>query len=96
VSATVRALDSMPGVYDIVDDQPVSLSQMVQTLADYSGAPAPRTVPGWVPRLLSPYMARMLTPRPRISNDAAKTALGWRPAYPSLRDGLAQMFPQAA
>ena len=96
VSATMRALDSVPGVYDIVDDHPVSLSEMVQTLAAYSGAHPPLTVPAWLLRLLSPYIARMLAPRPAISNAAAKAVLGWRPAYPSLGDGLARMFPQAA
>jgi len=53
-------------------------------------------VPGWLPRLLAPYLARVLSMRMPLSNAAAKAELGWRPKYPTLRDGLSQMFRQAA
>jgi nucleoside-diphosphate-sugar epimerase len=98
VSATVRALDAgQPGAaYNIVDDRAVSLAQIIQAIAEYTGSPAPRRVPGWVPRLLAPYMARVTSVRMPLSNARAKAELGWRPAYPTLRDGLARMFQQAA
>jgi nucleoside-diphosphate-sugar epimerase len=31
-----------------------------------------------------------------LSNAKAKMELGWRPEYPTMRDGLAQMFQRAA
>jgi nucleoside-diphosphate-sugar epimerase len=31
-----------------------------------------------------------------LSNAKAKMELGWRPKYPTMRDGLAQMFQRAA
>jgi nucleoside-diphosphate-sugar epimerase len=98
VSATVRALDAAPAgaVYDIVDDQPVSFSEIVETLADYTGSPAPLKVPGWLPRLVAPYMARMTSVRMPLSNAKAKAELGWQPKYASMRDGLAQLLRQAA
>jgi len=98
VSATVRALDAAPpgAIYDIVDDRAVSLTEFVQTIAQYIGAPPPIRVPGWLPRLLAPYLARVLSMRMPLSNAAAKAELGWRPKYPTLRDGLSQMFRQAA
>lgn len=98
VSATVRALESArPGaVYDIVDDRAVSLTEIVETIAEFTGAPEPLKVPSWLPRLVAPYMARMTSIRMPLSNADAKAELGWRPKYPTMRDGLAQMFQDAA
>ena len=98
VSATVRALDAAPagGTYDIVDDRAVSLTEIVEAIAEYTGSAAPFRVPAWLPRLIAPYMARMTSMRMPLSNTKAKAELGWRPTYPTLRDGLAQMFRHAA
>jgi nucleoside-diphosphate-sugar epimerase len=98
VRATVLALDHgrSGGSYDIVDDRPVSMSDIVDGLAHYAGAPAPWRVPTWVPRLLSPYLARMLSLRLTLSNAAARKELGWEPLYPTLQDGLRAMFERKA
>jgi nucleoside-diphosphate-sugar epimerase len=98
VSATVAALDRAPagGVYDIVDDQAVSMTQVVEALAEYTGSRAPFRVPGWLPRLIAPYMARLTAVQMPLSNAKAKAELGWRPKYPTMRDGVARMFPRAA
>jgi len=98
VSATVAALDrGVPGgAYDIVDDRAVSMTELVEGLAQSTGSAKPFRVPAWLPRLVSPYLARMTSLRMPLSNATAKSALGWKPAYPTLRDGLAQMFHQAA
>jgi nucleoside-diphosphate-sugar epimerase len=98
VCATVRALDLAPagGTYDIVDDRAVSLTEIVEAIAEYTGSAAPLRVPAWLPRLLAPYMARMTSIRMPLSNAKAKAELGWRPKYSTMRDGLAQMFRQAA
>lgn len=98
VSATVLALDAAPpgAVYDIVDDQPVSLTEIVETIAQYTGSARPRKVPAWLPRLVAPYMARMTAVRMPLSNARAKAELGWHPMYSTMRDGLAQMLRGAA
>lgn len=98
VAATVAALDrGAPGsVLDIVDDHPASFSEMVVELAKLSGAPEPFAVPSWLPRLVAPYMAKMLALRVSLSNAPARAALGWSPAFPSYRDGLRQMLERAA
>ena len=72
------------------------MTEIVQTIAEYTGSPAPLRVPGWLPRLIAPYMARMTSIRMPLSNTAAKADLGWRPKYATMRDGLADMFRQAA
>jgi 2-alkyl-3-oxoalkanoate reductase len=98
VSATVAALDEAPAgaVYDIVDDQAVSMSDMVREIAKQTGAAAPLAIPAWVPRLLSPFMASMLTTRLTLSNARARAELEWRPRYPTWRDGVSQLVRQAA
>jgi nucleoside-diphosphate-sugar epimerase len=68
----------------------------VEALAEYTGSAAPFRVPGWLPRLVAPYMARMTSIRMPLSNAKAKAGLGWRPKYSTMRDGLAQMFQRAA
>jgi nucleoside-diphosphate-sugar epimerase len=98
VSATVRALDLAPAgrSYDIVDDRAMSLSEIVEALAEYTGSAKPFRVPAWLPRLVSPYMARMTSIRMPLSNERAKAELDWRPKYSTMREGLAQMFRDAA
>ena len=98
VSATVLALDRAPAgaVYDIVDDRPVSLAEIVTTIAEYTGASVPWRLPAWVLRLLTPYMARLISLRIPLSNAKAKAELGWRPAYPTIREGLAPLARHAA
>jgi len=95
VAATVLALDRAPAgsTYEIVDDRAASLSEIVATIAEFSGAPAPWRVPAWIPRLVAPYMARLLSMRLPLSNAKAKTDLGWQPRYPTLREGLAFLRP---
>jgi nucleoside-diphosphate-sugar epimerase len=98
VSATVAALDRAPagGAYDIVDDQAMSMTQIVKALAEYTGSRAPFRVPAWLPRLIAPYMTRLTSMQMPLSNTRAKAELGWRPKYPTMRDGLARMFARAA
>lgn len=98
VSATIAALDqgTPGGVYDIADDKALSISDAVRIMAEYIGAPAPRSVPAWLLRLMSPYRARMLSTRLPLSNAKARTELKWRPTYPTLREGFAKTFSRAA
>ena len=98
VSATVLALDRAPGgsTYEIVDDHPASMTEIVTTLAKYAGSRPPLRVPAWLPRLVAPYMARVTTIRMPLSNARAKAELGWEPKYPTIQEGVAQMFRRAA
>lgn len=96
-AATVLALDraTAGSVYDIVDDRPVSFSDIVETIAEFASSPAPWRVPAWIPRLVSPYMARLISLRMPLSNAKAKAELGWRPRYPTIREGLAPVARRA-
>ena len=98
VNATILALDRARAgaTYDIVDDRAVSMTEIVEAIAEFTGSAAPLKVPAWLPRLVAPYMSRVTSIRLPLSNQAAKSELGWRPKYPTMRDGLAEMFQDAA
>jgi nucleoside-diphosphate-sugar epimerase len=98
VSATIRALDAAPAGsgYDIVDDRAVSMTEIVEAIAESTGSARPLRVPAWLPRLVAPYMARITSMCLPLSNEKAKAELGWRPRYSTMRDGLADMFRRAA
>jgi len=98
VNATVLALEraTAGATYDIVDDYPASMTEIVTTLAKYAGSSAPFRVPAWLPRLVAPYLARMTAMRMPLSNAKAKAELGWEPKYPTIQQGLAEMFRRAA
>lgn len=98
VSATVAALDHgrSGGVYDIVDEQPVSFSEVVVEIARKVGAPPPFAVPAWFVRLVMPYVARLFSRQVVLSNDAAKRDLGWAPQYPTFREGVRRTIEAAA
>jgi nucleoside-diphosphate-sugar epimerase len=98
VSATVRALDHAPAgsAYDIVDDRPASMTEIVEAIAEYTGSAAPLRIPAWIPRLIAPYMARFTSSRVPLSNAKARAELGWRPRYSTMREGLEDMLRRAA
>jgi nucleoside-diphosphate-sugar epimerase len=98
VSATVRALGQARAgaIYDIVDDRAVSMTEIVEAIAEFTGSAPPLKVPAWLPRLVAPYVSRVTSIRLPLSNQAVKAELGWRPKYPTMRDGLAEMFQHAA
>lgn len=97
-SATVAALErASPGVYNIVDDDPVPAREWIPVLADALGAKPPRRVPAWIGRLFGGEVAvaSMNTQR-GASNAKAKRELGWAPSRPSWREQLRQSAPAQA
>lgn len=96
-AATVAALHRGQGVYNIVDDDPMRVGQMLPAIADLIGARPPRHVPVWAARLLAGEVGvSMLTQVRGSSNAKARRELEWAPRYPSWRDGLRQELAGAA
>jgi nucleoside-diphosphate-sugar epimerase len=96
--ATVAAIERGRSgeVYNIVDDEPVTWRDYLGHFARLLGAPKPFRVPLWLVRWVSPYAAISLSGRFPVSNEKARRELGWRPAYPTYREGLATMVAGAS
>jgi nucleoside-diphosphate-sugar epimerase len=91
-SGTVAALErGRPGIYNIVDDEPARSRDFIPAIAEALGAPKPLHIPAWLGRLLAGDVAvTMMTEGRGSSNAKAKRELGWRPIWPSWRDGFRQ------
>jgi len=77
------------GIFAIVDDEPARTADWLPALAAAIGAPPPRHVPAWLGRLAAGEAAvRMMTTSRGASNERAHDLLGWRPAWPSWREGF--------
>ncbi|HWM88383.1 MAG TPA: NAD(P)-dependent oxidoreductase [Kofleriaceae bacterium] len=89
-SATAAAVErGAPGVYNVVDDDPAPVSQWLPALADALGARPPLRVPGWVGLLaIGRAGLSLMTSTRGASNARAVRELGWRPRYPSWRQGF--------
>ncbi len=89
-SAAVLAVEKKArGVFNIVDDEPAPASEWLPYLAACAGAKRPMRVPKWLARLLAGDVAvTMMTEGRGFSNAKAKRELGWKPRYPSWRQGF--------
>jgi nucleoside-diphosphate-sugar epimerase len=83
-----------PGeVYNIADDEPRPLADVLRTMAEFAGAPRPIAVPGFVFQLFAPMLkAVLIDSNIRLSNEKAKATLGWAPRYATVRSGLSSML----
>lgn len=90
--ATLAVLGrSMPGIYNIVDDDPAPYREWVTYWIELVGGRKPMHVPRRLARVIAgPAATAMATVWPGASNAKAKRELGWSPRHPSWREGLAQ------
>jgi 2-alkyl-3-oxoalkanoate reductase len=95
-AATAAALDrGEPGLYNIVDDDPARVSEILPELAKVVGAGPPRHFPRWVGRLLAGEANTIMMTEVRgASNAKAKRELGWELRYPSWRQGFREGLEQ--
>jgi 2-alkyl-3-oxoalkanoate reductase len=100
-AATVAAVEGgSPGIYNIVDDDPATVAELLPVMARAAGAKAPLHVPAWLGRLAAGEAGiSMMTQVRGCSNAKAKRELGWRPVWPSWRTGfdggLTHAYPAA-
>ena len=88
-TAVLAAMENgRPGeAYNIADDSSLGFGGMVRATAAAFGMPKPFTVPVWL-TAVAPYMHRAATISLRVSSAKAHKELGWKPAYPTVADGL--------
>jgi nucleoside-diphosphate-sugar epimerase len=91
-AATIAAMElGPPGVYNVVDDEPASVAEWLPYVAQAVGARAPLRIPAWLGRLAAGEVAiSMMTQIRGSSNAKAKRELGWRPGWPSWREGFSR------
>lgn len=89
-SATATAIEgATPGIYNIVDDEPMEVATWLGQYARTIGAKPPRHVPAWLGRLvIGDAGLVMMTESRGSSNAKAKRALRWQPRFASWRDGF--------
>jgi len=77
-----------PGrIYNICDDEPAESQEVIAFASSLLAMPPPPLVP-FEKAELSPMAQRFYSECKRVSNARAKAELGWRPQYPSYREGL--------
>jgi nucleoside-diphosphate-sugar epimerase len=88
-AAAALAVEKGEGIYNVVDDEPATFSELIPFIANELGAKKPRKVPKWIARRVAgDLLTTGATAQSGASNAKAKAELGWTPAIPSWRDGL--------
>jgi nucleoside-diphosphate-sugar epimerase len=89
-SAAATAVESgPPGIYNVSDDEPAPMREWVPVFCEAVGAKKPRRVPIWLVRFIAGAGAAAMAAQVRgAANAKAKAELGWRPRYPSWREGF--------
>jgi NAD dependent epimerase/dehydratase family enzyme len=86
--AIVVALAEAPaGVYDVVDDEPLTRDAFDEVLAQSVGRRRLWRVPSGVVKMMAGVAADVASRSLRVSNRRFKEATSWRPEVPDMRKG---------
>jgi len=89
--AYVQALKKMPvgEKFIIADDGPCTQREFSDFMADCMNVPRPKSVPGFIVRtVMGKLIYETVTMSCRVSNAKVKENLGWKPKFPTYREGL--------
>ena len=87
-AAVVLAATEAPGgTYNVVDDEPLTRAAFDDVVAAAVGRPRLRPVPRVAVGMLGDRLGHVVRSH-RISNRALRTATGWEPRHPSVREGM--------
>ncbi len=92
--AVAAALGAGPGIYNVVEEEPLRKREYFASLASALGVDPPRLLPGWTRYLLG-SVGETISRSLRISNQKFKSETGWKPEYPSAAHGWATVLAQA-
>jgi nucleoside-diphosphate-sugar epimerase len=95
--ATMKALTrAKPGIYNIVDEEPVRLSVWLPFLAKLLDAPAPMQMDESAARqALGDMLVYIMNEQRGASNAKAKRELDWEPRFRSWREGFRSLYAYA-
>ena len=85
--AAVAALDAPAGIYNAVEEEPVTRRDYLDAFTAAFGIRKLRPMPAWLVRLTSGSAAAAVIRSWRVSNKKLRDATGWSPRYPSVREG---------
>ena len=81
--------------FNVVDDQPITLRQMVDLLTQQQGVKKVGNIPPWlIGLLIGGELVKSLTCSFRVRNDKAKKLLNWQPTYSSFALGVPEVLEQ--
>jgi nucleoside-diphosphate-sugar epimerase len=91
-TATAAAIErGGKGIYNVADDDPARVFEILPALAEAAGAKPPRRVPRWLGRLATGEVGVIMMNKLRgASNEKAKRELRWKLRYPSWRQGFSE------
>ncbi|MGX7893905.1 SDR family NAD(P)-dependent oxidoreductase [Tsuneonella sp. HG222] len=81
------ALDSPPGAFNLADEHPCSQNAVIEEASRLLGL-APPPLLTLDEAALSPMARGFYAENRRVANGKAKRVLGWRPKFPTYREGL--------
>jgi nucleoside-diphosphate-sugar epimerase len=87
VSGVIAALEAPPGAYNLADDLPCSQNAVIEEACRLLGL-APPPLLSLEDAQLSPMARAFYAENRRVANGKAKRVLGWKPVYPTYREGL--------
>ena len=83
----IAGFDAPAGVYNLADDLPAGQNAVVEEACRLLGCDPP-PLQSLDEAGLSPQARAFYAENRRVANGKAKRVLGWRPAYPTFREGL--------
>ena len=86
-SGVIAGFDAPPGAYNLADDAPCSQNRLIEEACALLGMALP-PLQSLEEAALSPMARGFYAENRRIANGKAKRVLGWRPRYPTFREGL--------
>lgn len=86
-SGIIASFDGPAGVYNLADDLPCAQNRVIEAASALLGR-APPPLQSLDEAGLSPQALAFYAENRRVANGKAKRLLGWRPRYPTYREGL--------
>ncbi|HPR32756.1 MAG TPA: NAD(P)-dependent oxidoreductase, partial [Prolixibacteraceae bacterium] len=94
--AVVAAIEKMPAGqrFIVADDTPVTQGDFVRYMTKIMKQKAPGHIPAFIIRLvMGKDLLSVVNMDCKVSNEKAKNVLGWKPEYPSYKEGLEATLP---
>ncbi len=86
-SGVLAGFDAPPGAYNLADDLPASQNAVIEEACRLLGL-TPLSLLSLDKAGLSPQARAFYAENRRVANGKARRVLGWRPRYPTFREGL--------